>query len=507
MKNQLVFIIITVFVFFEAVNASNDGTKDIEFENVKTIIDFDDPEAFDDEYSYGQTGSVVVNPHGDGNVYASEREAGDDFNNGVQIIFDEPVDMEDRNFIMVKIYSEESICVQYRGLRHPDHQDDPLQSDFYASGWIHEDNEVPNEWWTGSLYIETYGEPLYGVMLNVYDNMEGQTDGGLTWFDDIQMGKSDVDFGESTKTHYAKRVTDKQELDGEDLQPYWSDLEEDRAMVNNITMLEGTEESVPADGSNFRVLWDDDFLYFFVEVRDDSPTPPPDDNLWEYDCVEFFIDGQGRNMPGERLTGQYQIRVNYDSDILSGDDEDPDLFNVYGTEWVQGYLDKGGYTLEVALPWLAIYGGDGSSVDALGAGTMITFDMGISDHDPEIGDTRYTNVIWAGEDGEGEFHEPYYSSEYWGAIELINGELFVAEQKKSDQLLNIYPIPADNWIKAEMNGFYSYQIVDPAGVSIIKSKAEADNVKINTAGIKPGLYFIKAVNDKGETEMQKLIMK
>jgi hypothetical protein len=59
--------------------------------------------------------------------------------------------------------------------------------------------------------------------------------------------------------------------------------------------------------ANARLLWDDRFLYAFVNVKDrdvSSPFPNHDDPLWKADCIEMFIDADGTR------EGYIEIQVN-----------------------------------------------------------------------------------------------------------------------------------------------------------------------------------------------------
>jgi len=80
---------------------------------------------------------------------------------------------------------------------------------------------------------------------------------------------------------------------------------------------------------------------------------------------------------------------------------------------------------------------------------------------------------------------------------------------KASAKLSIYPNPSNGWIKAELpeNGKYTVSISNAIG-SKVKSIETTKSVKVETAGLKPGLYFVTIQNRlNNSNEVHKLIVR
>ncbi|MGY8686976.1 MAG: sugar-binding protein, partial [Verrucomicrobiales bacterium] len=186
----------------------------------------------------------------------------------------------------------------------------------------------------------------------------------------------------------------------------------------------GAEVEGPEDASaKWKALWDEDNLYFFIEVKDD--TRFTDTDQWTDDSVELYLDteslGKGDDPvadyrpegdqfgplleeipedPAERPFPIYQLT------IIAGQDQ---IYNgVNHRTWVNSHpvaeldadnkalhqgvsVDSGdGYTLEIALPWESL--GAATPTDILDRGS---FGFGIAINDNDVGGTRETQLMWA----------------------------------------------------------------------------------------------------------------
>lgn len=472
--------------------------QDIIYEDILIVADFEgDPE--DHGYTLGGWGyeelEIVDNPFPEGinesaKVVMQNREPGN-WNSAADIMFDEAVVLGDRNTLRVKFYAETDVYVYMRPL---DSEGEPLGEDWAA-------RPAPGgEWSYGALDVSALTE-FYGVRME-FSTSWGDTPedaNTVTYFDDIEISKAVVPMFEPDRIYIAVKTTEEMELDGFDIEDAWFDV--DPSNIENVNFVMEGETAVPAQGSNFRALFDDDFLYLFIEIMDNSPTAPTTTDWWNHDGVEIFMDGEGRNAAGGRLSGQYQIRINYDTETLSGQDgATVDLFMDNGMHWGQGSM-TGGYTIEAAIPWISIYGGDEEAAAAAGDGFFITFDLALADHDPAIADERYCNVIWAGVDGE---HHPYESSQYWGAIKS-EGFVTVEETTTESSALVVYPMPVTDRLTAQMQNMASYQIISITGALIMEGSTHTDQVDINTSSLNPGIYLFRAIDTSGDVRIQKII--
>jgi endo-1,4-beta-xylanase len=116
-------------------------------------------------------------------------------------------------------------------------------------------------------------------------------------------------------------------------------------------------------GSQFRVLWDDNYLYVLTEVKD-SVLNDKNMNTWEQDSIEVFIDqNNGKTTTYEADDAQYRVNYKNQQSFNGGD---PERFKSATR------LVVGGYIVEVAVPFTHI---------KPEAGTLIGFDVQINEAD------------------------------------------------------------------------------------------------------------------------------
>lgn len=92
----------------------------------------------------------------------------------------------------------------------------------------------------------------------------------------------------SCPSYSCHRAEDCPVLDGDLSDPCWSAAE--KAVVQWPSGGTGERKAPPAD---FRLLWDDVYLYFAAEVRNAAPHPKGavrDDPVWEGDCIELTLN-------------------------------------------------------------------------------------------------------------------------------------------------------------------------------------------------------------------------
>jgi len=161
----------------------------------------------------------------------------------------------------------------------------------------------------------------------------------------------------------ARRVTDPINVDGVLNEEAWGQAPATPRFVDTMT-------GGPAEPrATAKLLWDDQNLYVGFDVADDflkSEMRNRDDHLWEQDCVEVMVDpdGDGRNYfemqvspTGVVFDTRYDTRrepqpfghVDWDSGLRAqvtrrGTPNDSDA-------------DEG-YTVEIAIPWMAFAAGE-----------------------------------------------------------------------------------------------------------------------------------------------------
>lgn len=130
-----------------------------------------------------------------------------------------------------------------------------------------------------------------------------------------------------------------------------------------IMQLEVETEGITEGGSRFRTLWDEDYIYVLIEVKD-SLLDDNSANPWEQDSVEVFIDeNNAKTEIYEADDAQYRVSYNNSVSFNGGD---RDGFKSAAA------ITEDGYIVEVAIPM---------SIAQLGKGTIIGFDVQINESD------------------------------------------------------------------------------------------------------------------------------
>lgn len=162
---------------------------------------------------------------------------------------------------------------------------------------------------------------------------------------------------------------------------------------NNVEDLEQSPISDPGDLSAcFRVMWDDDNLYLFVEVVDDELNGSSP-NLWENDGIQVYFDGDNSKnaisdcsvgWPGAYDLNDNQLTAAFGQDIYGYPIRiDPSTIEI---AYRQQYP---GYTIEAALPFEVL----------LFPGTKdhhFGFEIQVNDNDQGV---RQNCLLWSSEEG------------------------------------------------------------------------------------------------------------
>jgi endo-1,4-beta-xylanase len=147
------------------------------------------------------------------------------------------------------------------------------------------------------------------------------------------------------------------------------------------------------DGSQFRVQWDDDYVYVLVEVVD-AVLNDRSTTVHEQDSVEVFLDqSNGKTTIYEQDDGQYRVNFRNVQSFNGGNSE---LFRS------RSLARAGGYVIESAVPIYAV---------RPAAGTLFGFDVQINDADAN--GVRVGIRNWADTSNQG-----YQDTSGWGVLVL-----------------------------------------------------------------------------------------
>ncbi len=114
----------------------------------------------------------------------------------------------------------------------------------------------------------------------------------------------------------------------------------------------GTAPTAEDFSGKYKMLWDEDYVYFLVEITDDSLSDQhksPFDVWWEDDCLELFIDEDRSGGNHQYNHNAFAYHITLDLDVVDmGTDQNPILFNDHMiVKWVK--TGKNTYVWEVAM--------------------------------------------------------------------------------------------------------------------------------------------------------------
>ncbi|MCL2815904.1 MAG: hypothetical protein FWD23_15015 [Oscillospiraceae bacterium] len=175
--------------------------------------------------------------------------------------------------------------------------------------------------------------------------------------------------------------------------------------VDISTQRDGDEPSAPGTGW---VAWDDDNLYFYVEVKDTTPNYNHN-NPWETDSVEIFIDWnsiEGDDMDNDG-NPYWQIRIHaapnadLDGEQVSGGGNFAGMGGDYAKIPYAARVFDGGYAIEAAMP-IALTPGS----KPLTEGATIKIAFQINDNQEDAGRSSMSFMM-ADEDTGNEWQWPH----------------------------------------------------------------------------------------------------
>ena len=139
--------------------------------------------------------------------------------------------------------------------------------------------------------------------------------------------------------------------------------------------------TMPSDivGTQWRAMYDNNYLYLLVEVKDNSKYNDSGTSWWDDDVVELFLDAN--NSKGGSYDGinDYQIAFRYNDGVVKAGSGN---MNIAGINFSMTNL-TGGYNIEARIPWSAI-----GATPALGK----AIGLEVSVDDDDNGGTRDAQV-------------------------------------------------------------------------------------------------------------------
>lgn len=170
-------------------------------------------------------------------------------------------------------------------------------------------------------------------------------------------------------------------------------------------VLGASKDGIEAD---MNLAWDDDHLYVYAKIKDDTPmmNPKTGFDIWNGDALELFVGPTRINDPGGLKPTDSQI-------VISATGESYWYHNNSTTQpaietAVKLDEDGLGYTIEAAIAM------DDLKIDDLENDRLIRFDIGFDNGE---GNNRIAQYLWSGVDGNAS------NRDKWGTATLSDGEV------------------------------------------------------------------------------------
>ena len=113
---------------------------------------------------------------------------------------------------------------------------------------------------------------------------------------------------------------------------------------------------------------------------------------------------------------------------------------------------------------------------------------------------------WVSEDGDIEmvFGNGEKSNEYYGLwVEVAYVDLTNVDENVSAASFKVYPVPAENEIQIQAEGFQKAEIFSLTGQKMMESTMD----KMNVSSLSQGVYLLKVYGQSGKTETQRIVVK
>ena len=264
--------------------------------------------------------------------------------------------------------------------------------------------------------------------------------------------------------------------------------------------------------AQYKMLWDDEYIYFLGVITDDFVSEQSDlvaaeAPTWENDSWEFYIAPTLSKL--ESMEEMTQIRWSYaTAEAENGTDDVVQGWSSFG-EWpgfgfgdfafARRNLTVEGWLLEARLE-LALIAEKVDFVDTYTAGDVIGWQITVSDNDGEIARDWIGNWIpdtqWDHADTLGILK---LGSKISGTVDPTG-----INENQSGARISIYPNPVSEVLHISSNAkIEAIEIMNSVGAMLIRrSNVDAG---IDVSDLHPGLYFMKVYSNGGLLETHKFL--
>jgi len=293
-------------------------------------------------------------------------------------------------------------------------------------------------------------------------------------------------------------------LDGSDVDACWT-IADWHAMDQVWIPFNEVMDNGDFEGK-YKVAWDKDYLYVFVEVEDNILSDDhsnPTDNYWNDDCVEIFIDEDRSG--GDHLSNNnafaYHCSVFYD--VIDGAGTNGTTINCKkNITMVMDTIGNNIYRWEFAVKMYNKsfnYNNPEISRVFLTPKKLMGFSIAYCDNDETNG---RENFIGSVEMPEANANDSYKNSSFFGTMllvdpdhEWVSNTVLPVNGKK----VSIFPNPATNKITIsripEQCNHVKLEIFNVAGTLVRSMKVTGVQTTIEISDLKKGIYFLNVSSD------------
>jgi hypothetical protein len=248
--------------------------------------------------------------------------------------------------------------------------------------------------------------------------------------------------------------------------------------------------------------WDQDWFYYYTEVRDDTVSGAGTNNSYEGDNLELKIDPVPKDST-QTGSGIFDMRLSAPF-TQTGGVVDTSLRSSIAAADKQfaRRIMSGGYALEFAVKWSAI---KLSASDSVHVGVDSVFGCGINVHDNDT-HSRQASITWAAVLLDHIWDTP----KYLGTVKFLSGNRlsFIAKNNMTGRT-NTVPYDGSDYfnivVDAQKDGFYTTLSGPSTGYLQLASSAHSDNgapkneadlsAKVWTAWDNTWFYYYTEVRD------------
>ncbi|MBN1782911.1 T9SS type A sorting domain-containing protein [bacterium] len=243
-----------------------------------------------------------------------------------------------------------------------------------------------------NIEVDSEAGSVFGFEIQINDRDNEARENMFRWWGDSNdawhwahiWGEAELTFFTADDASSVLGTSEAPEIDGI-MDAVWADesyvIESCTYVFTNDDVVDGSYTEIEDWRDlqmEFRMMWDSDFFFLWIEVIDDEISVSGA-NAWENDSVELYFDGD--NSKGDVFDGVDDVQLRYVWGEASGGTEN----NVFS--W--GELEGGfGYVLELAIPFADLNIIQDPDLE-------IGFEVQVNDRDNEI---RENMIRWWGSD-------------------------------------------------------------------------------------------------------------